>query len=66
MNDISPSEVKALHGRITQELGKVIVGQEAIVRLLLVSLIARGHCLLIGVPGLAKTLIVRTDRKSVV
>jgi MoxR-like ATPase len=60
MNDISPSEVKALHGRITQELGKVIVGQEAIVRLLLVSLIARGHCLLIGVPGLAKTLIVRT------
>ena len=60
MNDISFNEVKALHGRITQELGKVIVGQEAIVRLLLVSLFARGHCLLIGVPGLAKTLIVRT------
>ena len=60
MNEISPKEVRELHQRITGELNKVIVGQEAIVRLLLVSLFARGHCLLIGVPGLAKTLIVRT------
>jgi MoxR-like ATPase len=60
MNDISPNEVSALHDRITRELNKVIVGQEQIVRLLLASLFARGHCLLIGVPGLAKTLIVRT------
>ena len=60
MNEISPKEVSALHGRITQELNKVIVGQEQIVRLLLACLFARGHCLLIGVPGLAKTLIVRT------
>ena len=60
MNEISPKEVSELHGRITGELNKVIVGQEQIVRLLLVSLFARGHCLLVGVPGLAKTLIVRT------
>ena len=60
MNEISPKEVSELHDRITQELNKVIVGQEQIVRLLLVSLFARGHCLLVGVPGLAKTLIVRT------
>ncbi len=61
MNDgISPREVSELYTRITGELGKVIVGQEHVVRLLLVSLFARGHCLLIGVPGLAKTLIVRT------
>src|SRR5271166_4453999 len=60
MNEISTKEVSAMHDRITQELNKVIVGQEEIVRLLLVSLFARGHCLLIGVPGLAKTLIVRT------
>ena len=60
MNEISPQEVSALQGRITQELNKVIVGQEQIVRLLLACLFARGHCLLIGVPGLAKTLIVRT------
>jgi len=60
MNDISPEEVGGLYARITQELNQVIVGQEQIVRLLLASLFARGHCLLIGVPGLAKTLIVRT------
>jgi len=60
MNEISPTEVGELHERITQELNKVIVGQEQIVLLLLASLFARGHCLLVGVPGLAKTLIVRT------
>ena len=60
MNEISPKEVSELHDRITQQLSKVIVGQEQIVRLLLVSLFARGHCLLVGVPGLAKTLLVRT------
>lgn len=60
MNQISPQEVSALHARITAELNKVIVGQDQIVRLLLASLFARGHCLLVGVPGLAKTLIVRT------
>jgi MoxR-like ATPase len=60
MNEMSPKEVSELYVRITQELEKVVVGQEPIVRLLLVSLFARGHCLLVGVPGLAKTLIVRT------
>jgi MoxR-like ATPase len=60
MNEMSPKEVSVLYGRITQELGQVIVGQEQVVRLLLASLFARGHCLLVGVPGLAKTLIVRT------
>ena len=60
MNEISAEQVSELNARITQELNKVIVGQEQIVRLLMVSLFARGHCLLVGVPGLAKTLIVRT------
>jgi MoxR-like ATPase len=60
MNEVSPQGVSDLYTRITQELNKVIVGQEEIVRLLLASLFARGHCLLVGVPGLAKTLIVRT------
>ncbi len=45
---------------IRQELGKVIIGQEEIIEQLLIALFARGHCLLIGVPGLAKTLIIRT------
>jgi MoxR-like ATPase len=60
MTEISPQAVKDVYTRITAELGKVMVGQEAIIRLLLVSLFARGHCLLIGVPGLAKTLLVRS------
>src|SRR5215470_18655506 len=60
MTDISPQSVKEVYKRISQDLSKVIVGQDQIVRLLLVSLFSRGHCLLVGVPGLAKTLIVRT------
>lgn len=45
---------------IRAEIGKVIIGQEEIVEQLLISLFARGHCLLVGVPGLAKTLLIRT------
>jgi len=45
---------------IRNELKKVIVGQEPIIEKLLISLYARGHCLLVGVPGLAKTLIIKT------
>jgi len=48
------------YGTIRQEIARVIVGQDAIVEQLLISLIARGHCLLVGVPGLAKTLLIRT------
>ena len=46
--------------RITDELGKVIVGQTQVIEELLIALFARGHCLLVGVPGLAKTLMIRT------
>jgi MoxR-like ATPase len=60
MTEISPQKVQEVYVRINQEISKVIVGQEAIIQLLLVSLFSRGHCLLIGVPGLAKTLLVRT------
>jgi MoxR-like ATPase len=45
--------------RILQEAGRVIVGQNEVLTQILVALFARGHCLLIGVPGLAKTLMVR-------
>jgi len=47
-------------GRIRQELAKVIVGQETVIEQLLIALFSRGHCLLVGVPGLAKTLMIRT------
>jgi MoxR-like ATPase len=46
--------------RITAELEKVIVGQRQVIDELLIALFARGHCLLVGVPGLAKTLMIRT------
>src|SRR3954453_12594106 len=55
--------VQTLHEtyrQITTELSKVIVGQQQVIEELLISLFARGHCLLVGVPGLAKTLIIRT------
>jgi MoxR-like ATPase len=44
--------------RIRAQIGRVVVGHEAVVDLLLVTLLARGHALLVGVPGLAKTLLV--------
>ena len=43
---------------IRRELGKVIVGQEEVIDELLISIFSRGHCLLVGVPGLAKTLLI--------
>lgn len=46
--------------RMRQEIGKVIIGQDDVVEQLLTSLFARGHVLLVGVPGLAKTLLVST------
>ena len=46
--------------RIKSEISKVIIGQEEIIDQLLISLLARGHCLLVGVPGLAKTLLIKT------
>jgi MoxR-like ATPase len=46
--------------RVQAELGKVIVGQQRVIEELLIAVFARGHCLLVGVPGLAKTLMIRT------
>ncbi len=45
---------------LNNELGKVIIGQREIIDQLLISLLCQGHCLLIGVPGLAKTLLIKT------
>jgi len=46
--------------RLRAEVGKVIIGQDAVIERLFISLLSRGHCLLVGVPGLAKTLLIRT------
>jgi MoxR-like ATPase len=45
---------------IKSQIGKAVIGQHDIIDQLLISLFSRGHCVLIGVPGLAKTLLVRT------
>lgn len=61
MNDIEL--VSRLHGNVKElkrEVAKVIVGQEDIIEQLLIALFAAGHCLLVGVPGLAKTLLIKT------
>jgi len=53
-------KLRDAYGRIRREVAKVIVGQERVVEELLVTVFARGHCLLVGVPGLAKTLMIQT------
>ncbi len=47
------------HRRLTAEIGKIIVGQSEVIDQLLIAILARGHCLLEGVPGVAKTLMIR-------
>ena len=62
----SDADIQAVHRlneayqQLTSELARVIVGQKQVIKELLVALFARGHCLLVGVPGLAKTLTIRT------
>jgi MoxR-like ATPase len=52
--------LKESYQKLTSEIGKVIIGQEDTVRLLLTAIFCQGHCLLVGVPGLAKTLLIQT------
>ncbi len=71
----SPDDIKAIHDRIYEqsvfvdrlisEIGKVIVGQQYMIERLLIGLLTNGHILLEGVPGLAKTLAVRTLASTV-
>jgi MoxR-like ATPase len=53
-------DLAAAYERMTEQIGKVIIGQKTVVEQLLMALFSRGHCLLVGVPGLAKTLLVST------
>ena len=63
---LQEDDVQAVHKlneayrRITAEVSKIIVGQHQVIEELMVALFARGHCLLVGVPGLAKTLLIHT------
>lgn len=54
------AEVERQRQTIVHEIKKVIVGQDHVIEELLIALLSRGHCLLVGVPGLAKTLLIST------
>ncbi len=60
------SDVEALdafsekYKKLREEISKIIVGQDEVIKKVLISIFSRGHCLLVGVPGLAKTLLVNT------
>jgi MoxR-like ATPase len=68
--DLADAELAAVeklqngYKNLKAELGKVIVGQEAVIEELLIALFCRGHALLVGVPGLAKTLLISTLSKT--
>lgn len=53
-------ELRQAHDQILEQLHKVVVGQDEVIEQLLIAVFARGHALLVGVPGLAKTLLIRT------
>jgi MoxR-like ATPase len=58
--DISIDRVAEVAARLERELAKAIVGQQRVIREILIAFLAGGHCLLRGVPGLAKTLLIKT------
>src|SRR5438445_4903727 len=66
MNPAPESDVQTLeslrraHKQMRAEIGKIIIGQEKVLDELLMAIFCRGHALLVGVPGLAKTLMVST------
>ncbi|HEX4886549.1 MAG TPA: MoxR family ATPase [Luteibaculaceae bacterium] len=68
LEQLSDKEAAALFiektAQLRAEIGKVIIGQEAVVEQVLITIFSKGHCLLVGVPGLAKTLLVNTIAQS--
>ncbi len=60
-NDVEAADaLKKAYQDIRAEIGKIIIGQDEVVKSVLISIFSNGHCLLVGVPGLAKTLLVQT------
>jgi len=58
MTEASLERLRQVHARMKEELHRVIVGQDDVLDQLLIAIVTRGHCLLVGVPGLAKTLMI--------
>ena len=64
MSHASLERLREVHARMKDELHNVIVGQDEVIEQLLLAILTRGHCLLVGVPGLAKTLIISSLAKT--
>ncbi len=64
MIEASLERLRAVHAQMKSELHRVIVGQDEVIDELLLAVLTRGHCLLVGVPGLAKTLLVSSLAKT--
>ncbi len=65
MNDVEAvKNLTKKYADMRTEISKVIIGQDDVIEELLISIFSRGHCLLVGVPGLAKTLLVNTIAKT--
>ena len=65
MRTVSPEQYADTAAAIEREIGKVVVGQQALVRDVLVCLLCEGHGLLEGVPGLGKTVLLKTLSSAV-
>ncbi|TLU95929.1 AAA family ATPase [Dyadobacter sediminis] len=64
-SDVEAAEaMKIAYEKIRSEIGNVIIGQDEVVKRLLTAIFCQGHCLLVGVPGLAKTLLIQTIASS--
>lgn len=64
-SDVEAAEaMKVAYDKIRSEIGKVIIGQDDVIKKLLTAIFCQGHCLLVGVPGLAKTLLIQTIASS--
>src|SRR5882757_5935689 len=63
-DEASVKKLRDARDKIVNELQKVIVGQADVIDEMMIAIFARGHCLLVGVPGLAKTLLVSTLAKT--
>jgi MoxR-like ATPase len=65
MSEVATLErLKSQYQALQSEVGKVIIGQDEVVKYVLISIFSNGHCLLVGVPGLAKTLLVNSIAQS--
>ncbi len=60
----SADSVRAAHASLREQIGKVIVGQDEVVEQMLMAIFSRGHAVVVGVPGLAKTLLISTIART--